>query len=154
MSFSAPVSHRMSMPRFFIARIARMVRCRQVDDTIFVARKETDRFFRLRKSCSFVSFVQKESCKKYRAFRLRKSCSFVSFVQKNRARSIVHSACGKLPEDIIPMTFYLRKVKSQDNANYMKENGKGKGKSRKTAMEGAEKRGWIDLLIGMSVTIL
>ena len=41
-----------------------------------------NRVFRLRKSCSFVPFVQKESCRKNCVFRLRKSCSFVSFVQK------------------------------------------------------------------------
>jgi hypothetical protein len=59
-------------------------------------RARKHRAFRLRKSCSFVPFVQdKNRARKHRAFRLRKSCSFVPFVQdKNRARSIVSSACG------------------------------------------------------------
>ena len=57
--------------------------------------KETDRVFRLRKSCSFVSFVQKESCKEESCLPLAE----IVFIRAVRAERIVQgrivsSACG------------------------------------------------------------
>ena len=52
------------------------------------------------------------------------------------------------------MTFYLRKVKSQDNANYLKENEKERGWAGETALMSAKKKGRIALLIGMAVPVL
>ena len=37
------------------------------------------------------------------------------------------------------MTFYLRKVKSQDNGNGAKENGKGRDEKQKTELEGVKR---------------
>ena len=118
MSFSAPVSHRMSMPRFFhrtngtisinrwhdlfIARIARIARYRQVDNTIFVAREGNIsclslaeivfiRAFRARKNCVHSCL----SCKEASCLPLAE----IVFIRAVRAErivqgSIVPSACG------------------------------------------------------------
>ena len=37
------------------------------------------------------------------------------------------------------MTFYLRRVKSQDNGNGVKENGKGRDDKQKTELEGVKR---------------
>ena len=37
------------------------------------------------------------------------------------------------------MTFYLRNVKSQDNGNGVKENGKGRDDKQKTELEGVKR---------------
>lgn len=55
---------------------------------------------------------------------------------------------------LIDLILFLRKVKSQDSRNSMKENGKQGEKSRKRGTKGLKKKGRIDLLIRMTLSIL
>ena len=104
MSFSAPVSHRISMPRFFHARIARMIRCRQVDDTILIRTNCTnDTMSTSRRHDLFIARIARIA--RYRQvdntiFVAREgniSClplAEIVFIRVFCAESIVPSACG------------------------------------------------------------